>query len=618
MRFAKISPLFKRLNQARAGEPMVIASAGSGLLTRCAAAAGIDAIMALSAGLYRNLGGGSLASFLPYGNANVQTLSLLKDQILPRCASVPVIAGVLSGDPSTSDAETLEVLGDLGVQGVVNWPALGFVDGNFRAALEAEGCGIAVEAQMLAEAGKQGFVTFGFCLGPEEIDCFVQAGVNALILDVGLTRETIDVWTRKEQVERSISRLNFLIARARSLSPQVALIAFGGTITSPEDLAEVFRHSQVQGFAGGSVFERLPVEDVLSSTMRRFKGVALARGAVASAGPMGDMLGDSPAMQKVFELVRRIGPQDVSVCIEGESGTGKELIATHLHRLSRRASQPFVTLNCGAIPDGLLESELFGHERGAFTGAERRRPGKFELAHRGTLFLDEIADLSARGQVALLRVLQQREVMRVGGDLPVAADVRVIAASNRPLSALVQTGDFRADLYFRLNSITITAPPLRQRAEDIPLLVESFLSELRVKLARDVRGISKWFERRLMQHVWPGNVRELQQTICQAAILEDGKILEGLNFEPRQILSYSYAEERANRRPSVLADGPLAVMDRSPRRQKAERAVQDCSGNKRKAAEMLGVTRKTLYRWLAESPVAVLPPRTTGETAYGG
>src|SRR5439155_12117494 len=212
--------------------------------------------------------------------------------------------------------------------------------------------------------------------------------------------------------------------------------------------------------------------------------------------------------------------------VEAGSGVGKGRLATQIHRLSSRAHGPLVTLNCGAIPDTLLESELFGHEKGAFTGADRRRLGKFELADKGTLFLDEIADLSPHGQVALLRAIQQREITRVGGDRSRPVDVRILAASNRPLAVLVEQGRFRADLYYRLNGVAIRLPPLRQRLEDSPLLVEHILSRLRVQFKRKLRGLSAGFSAKLDAHDWPGNIRELEQVLVQAAMLEDGPILD--------------------------------------------------------------------------------------------
>ena len=293
--------------------------------------------------------------------------------------------------------------------------------------------------------------------------------------------------------------------------------------------------------------------------------------------------------------------------MEGESGVGKELVAIQLHQHNRRAGHPFVTVNCGAIPDGLLESELFGHEKGSFTGADRKRLGKFELAQHGTLFLDEVADLSPHGQVALLRALQQREITRVGGDRPIPLDVRIVAASNQPLQRLVEEGRFRADLYHRLNNITLLVPPLRDRLEDLPILIEDTLARLQVQLGRRLAGVTPRFLEHLRRHLWPGNVRELQHVLTQAALLEDGLFLEGKEFDPvtasrtyqprlplPQAHSLSRWEEGADRSP-IQIPSETGFKNRS---EAARRAVAAHGGNKSRAAAALGVTRKTLYAWL--------------------
>jgi two-component system response regulator HydG len=256
------------------------------------------------------------------------------------------------------------------------------------------------------------------------------------------------------------------------------------------------------------------------------------------------------------------------------------MAATLVHQLSARSNQPFITLNCGAIPAGLLESELFGHERGAFTGADRRRIGKFELANRGTLLLDEIADLSPAAQVALLRVLQQREVVRVGGDNPIPLNVRVIAATNQPLAGLVSEGKFRADLYYRLSTVTLDVPPLRDRTDDIPVLVSAFLHRTAAELGIPALSIDERFERKLLRHSWPGNIRELMQVISRAAILEDGPVLRGVHFHPDGGSGGDVSPVASARRIGI---------------REIQKALERANGNKSVAAAELGISRKTLY-----------------------
>jgi two-component system response regulator HydG len=570
--------------RARCTAPLVAVVAGSGQVVRCAVEAKADLIFGLSAGVYRHVGSGSLASFMPYGNSNFQTRELLTRAVMPRAANVPVVAGVCGHDPTIDLDALLAEYVALGVVGITNWPALGFIDGAFRAALAAEGVDEEAEMALLSRARARGLATFGFVLDRLSAQRFAAAGCDALVLDVGLTRYWADVHEHRDQLRQSISQLNGMAEVVRASGRDPLCLAFGGPVVNADDFAEVLRYGFVHGFAGGSVFERLPVQDVVTSTISRFKGVADDHAAHDDAGDergLLEMVGRAPAMKRMYALISRVAPTDVNVCIEGESGTGKELVATAIHRLSHRANQPFVTLNCGALPDSLVESELFGHERGAFTGAERRRLGKFELAHGGTLFLDEVADLSLHAQVALLRAIQSREITRLGGERSLQVDVRVVVASHQALAQAVADGRFRADLYYRLNHFTIQVPALRERREDIPLLVARMMPKLSTQLGRTVQGASPGFLDKLSQHAWPGNVRELQHAVMRCALLEDRNLITGHAFTP-----------------SGGPSPPLGFRDPTRLRQLAERALSEAQGNKSSAAAKLGITRKTLYGWL--------------------
>lgn len=247
---------------------------------------------------------------------------------------------------------------------------------------------------------------------------------------------------------------------------------------------------------------------------------------LSEAAPPPEMVGGSGALSLVRERIRRLAPSDTTVLIHGETGTGKELVARSIHAESPRARRAFVAVNCAAIPESLLESELFGHERGAFTGADRRRLGKFELSHSGSLFLDEIGELTLPAQAKLLRVLQDGSFQRVGGTETVAVDVRVIAATHRDLARLVERGQFREDLYYRLHVLRIEVPPLRERREDIRELVEAFHRAAARRLARPVLPISEGSMRRAMAYRWPGNIRELSNAVERATLLADGPELE--------------------------------------------------------------------------------------------
>jgi len=240
----------------------------------------------------------------------------------------------------------------------------------------------------------------------------------------------------------------------------------------------------------------------------------------------GAIVGESPQMKEVFRWVERVARSDSTVMIYGESGTGKELVARAVHAGSPRRDGPFVRVNCGALTEGLLDSELFGHEKGAFTGAERQRRGRFELADGGTLFLDEIATISQSTQIRLLRVLQERELERVGGEETIPVNVRIIAATNTPASELQNGGEFREDLFYRLHVVPITIPPLRERKSDIPLLVWHFLEKLRIRTNSRVTSIGEQALARLMEYEWPGNVRELENVMERALVLAEGPILQ--------------------------------------------------------------------------------------------
>ena len=274
---------------------------------------------------------------------------------------------------------------------------------------------------------------------------------------------------------------------------------------------------------------RLALEVALEEIRRlrdRLQDENLAlREEVAKASMFEEIVGSSAALQATLTNITMVAPTDSTVMIAGETGTGKELIARAIHRRSRRADRAFVSVNCAAIPVGLIASELFGHERGAFTGATQLRRGRFELAHQGTIFLDEIGEVPGETQLALLRVLQERQIERVGGGAPIPVDVRVIAATNRDLSAAVRAGAFRADLFYRLNVFPIDVPPLRQRPEDITLLVEYFVERFAAKMKKRIRRIDKCALERCKAYAWPGNIRELQNIVERAVILCAGETL---------------------------------------------------------------------------------------------
>ena len=302
-----------------------------------------------------------------------------------------------------------------------------------------------------------------------------------------------------------------------------------------------------------------------------------------------NIIGRSPAMQEVFDTIRQVAASRATVLIQGESGTGKELVAKALHQLSPRVKGPFVAVHCAALSENILESELFGHEKGAFTGAMERRVGRFEKADGGSLFLDEISEIDASVQVKILRALEERQVERVGGDTPVNVDTRLIAATNRDLKAMVENGDFREDLFYRLYVVVITLPPLRERQDDILLLLNHYLAVFNEENGKQIDGFTPAAYEMLSSYDWPGNIRELRNLVERMVVLARSKILDVKDIPP-------LIREKVRTGGEVRMDADLTV-DEMERRMILQ-ALEKTDGNRTKAAEKLGISRRTLHRKL--------------------
>jgi DNA-binding NtrC family response regulator len=337
-------------------------------------------------------------------------------------------------------------------------------------------------------------------------------------------------------------------------------------------------------------FQRLRVLlDKIIERQATLREVKALRQQLREHGSFGSMIGASAPMRAIYRIIEQAAPTNASVLINGESGTGKELVARTIHRLSPRAQAPWVPINCAAIPETLLESELFGHERGAFTGAIERQAGCFELAHRGTLFLDEVAEMTPSMQVKLLRVLQERTFRRLGGRVEQTVDIRVVAATNTDPAAAVQKGMLRQDLYYRLNVVGIHLPPLRERKEDLPLFIDSFIREFSAQNARTVVGLAPDARRVLEDYSWPGNVRELRNVIERATIMAAGRLIDLGDLPPLV------------RRPDAGPEGqrlePGMTVDDAERRL-IMLTLEHTGNNKTRAAELLGISLKTLHNKL--------------------
>jgi DNA-binding NtrC family response regulator len=309
------------------------------------------------------------------------------------------------------------------------------------------------------------------------------------------------------------------------------------------------------------------------------------------------IVGHSPALQAVIDKVRLVAPTRATVLIEGQTGTGKELIAQAIHQNSDRSRRPFVPVHCAALAANLLESELFGHEKGAFTGANERRIGRFEAADGGTLFLDEIGEIDASTQVKLLRFLESRTFERLGSVKPIKVDVRLVAATNRDLEKMVKQGKFREDLLYRLNVVKLTMPPLSQRQDDIPVLLAHFMQQFAEENGVPVVEVDPVAIRALQAYAWPGNIRELRNFAENTTVMKRGGRLSPYDLEPRFLTN---APDPVSAEPAPPMDNPLSVEENEKRL--LRNALTQCNGNRTQAAKLLGMSRRTLHRKLKQWP----------------
>ncbi len=368
--------------------------------------------------------------------------------------------------------------------------------------------------------------------------------------------------------------------RIKEISPDsevLMMTAYASVDTAVQAMKEGAFDYLVKPFDPDEV--ELQIKKIMAHRAMRLENIML-RKRLEEQTQYDEIIGKSQVMQEIFDLIDRVAPSDSTVLITGESGTGKELIAQALHGNSGRCFMPFVAINCGSLPDSLLESELFGYEKGAFTGADHTKRGRFEMAQGGTILLDEIGDISLKTQVDLLRVLQQKEIARLGSESTIDVDVRILAATNRDLNASIAKGDFREDLFYRLNVISIHVPPLRERKEDIPLLANAFIKQQCMEMNKEIVKISSVALRQLMDYHWPGNVRELENIIERALVIGSGKEImsDDLPFSQRDIST---------------PDSPksLKMMEKAH----IIMILEQTKWNVSKAARELDIDRQTLY-----------------------
>ncbi len=410
--------------------------------------------------------------------------------------------------------------------------------------------------------------------GPRALDAVRRAQVDLLLLDIRLPEmDGIEVLERIKAIDDGIEVI--LVTAVKTVRTAVEAMKLGAF----DYLTKPFDEDELLAVIGRALDKRALEREV-----------TFLRGELARARDFDAIVGEHPAMQKIYRLVAQLARTTTTVLVTGESGTGKELIARAIHRQGPRRDKPFVAVSPAAIAESLVESELFGHERGAFTGAHQRKLGRFELAQGGTLFLDEIGTLEGNLQVKLLRVLQEREIERVGGTHPIKIDVRVIAATNADLKAAVARGAFREDLYYRLNVVAIEVPRLAERADDVPLLIEHFVRRYSLQCNKRLDGLSPEAMAALREYEWPGNVRELQNVIERAVVLTEGPAIQ-LSDLPLDVLLPKHREKVRT------ADRlPLKNASEEFERQIVLRVLERVGGNQSEAARILGLHRNTINR----------------------
>ncbi len=413
--------------------------------------------------------------------------------------------------------------------------------------------------------------------GPDAIRAVEQEPFDLILLDIRMTTmDGIETLTEIRKVSPFVPVL--MMTAYASVKTAVEALKAGAFeyLTKPLDIEEL----------------KILIEKALEHYHLREENLAL-RERLGDRFDFSKIIGKSGKMKELFDLLAQVAPTDATVLILGESGTGKELVANAIHHNSPRATQPFIKVACAALPETLLESELFGHEKGAFTGAIARKEGRFQLAHRGAIFLDEVGEMSATTQAKILRVLQEKEFEPLGSTRAVKVDVRVIAATNKDLEKEVREGRFREDLFYRLNVVPVSLPPLRERKEDIPALASHFLSIYRKKNKKELREISGKALDLLVRYDWPGNIRELENCIERAVVIARGEIIAPADLPPQIQALSSEKEDSEVRFPSGIS---LQEVEKAL----ILRTLEDTGGNRSRAAEILGINRRTLQMKLKE------------------
>ncbi len=441
--------------------------------------------------------------------------------------------------------------------------------------------------EFLNEALKQDYIIIKAKNGKEALKKVSEFYPDVILMDYKMPgMDGMETFLKIKEIDKDLPVILMTAYGTSSVAIQAMKEGAYDYVTKPLDLEEI-RVTLKRAIELKKLSEKIKKKEV------HYEGGFQAEG----------LIGKTQVMQEVYKQIGKAASSDVTVLILGESGTGKELVAKSIYKNSSRRDKPFVTVNCAAIPEGLLESELFGHEKGAFTDAKERHIGKFEQAKDGTIFLDEIGDMSLPLQAKILRVLQERSFERVGGTETIYTNARIIAATNKNLLKLVEERKFREDLYYRLNVFTIILPPLRERKEDIPELVEYFIFKYSHKYQKFVTGVAPEVMEIFMNYSWPGNVRELENAIAHAIVASHGQIILK-EYLPQIILGNKKVEVISN---NINGDKvlPLSEVVAKVEKDMIIKALKQCKGNKTKAAKLLGISRKSLFNKIRDYNITI-------------
>ena len=420
---------------------------------------------------------------------------------------------------------------------------------------------------------RDGYNVISVANGEDALDLIFNQSFDIVFLDIKLEgMDGIEVLSRIKEMDPEIS--------------VVMITAYGSITTAVEAMKKGASDYLLKPFEPDEL--SMLIERIIQSKATELENIYLKE-TIKEKAKFDKLIGQSSKMQEVFELIKRVAPIESTVLITGETGTGKELVARAIHSHSKRKEGPFVAINCGAIPEQLMESEIFGHEKGAFTDAKEQRKGKLELACGGTIFLDEVGELTLKMQVNLLRVLEEKSFYRVGGTKPIALDARVLAATNRDLKKGIEQGWFREDLYYRLNVFSISLPPLRERKEDIPLLAKHFLMEFSKETNKHVEKICRQAMDLMMLYDWPGNVRELKNAIERAVVICQGKVIQ-----PEDLPISTRMVETKNQKEKLSLEGQTLPL-RELEKKYILNILDKTNWNISLSAKILGIDRSTLY-----------------------